>query len=449
MPWALVSAASVCARRRLRAGLRRNPVLAAAAVAALAAAPAVAAWSGDRLARPFARLAAGGVFVDALALGVAAPAAVAGASVALLAPHSGAIGEQLEAAPLRRAWLALATAVLPACALGAVVAAPILVFTVTLAGAAGPALALAGAASASLGAALGATVRLSRARWAGAAATAACAAGAWVAAGGVRGPASLARGALDGSPIQAAAAAAAVTLLGLVLWTLAAAGERARSPGVGAARFRRLPGTAVLAVAVVTSRRVARHRELRLHGVFALVAALVVGAALARGTGVGGAPAVGLCVALVLTAVLVYPPAAVGFARAADWLFETSPRRRSGIAAAAAAGGVATAAVAAAGAALGAVPFARAGVGEYLELAGAAAFVLGCASLAAAFVPWRPDRMSQQLAAYAAALIATGAGWFAAGRLGAFLDAGTGTAFTLAAGALALVAGIAAAAIAR
>ena len=94
-------------------------------------------------------------------------------------------------------------------------------------------------------------------------------------------------------------------------------------------------------------------------------------------------------------------------------------------------------------------PFARGDPSTYLELEGAAAFVLGCAAFGGAAVPWRPDGLLQQLASYGSVIAVVVCGWLAVGRLegAAGLDE---TAFTLVAGNLVLALGVAAAgAIAR
>lgn len=447
MRWRLCKASGVCAWRRARPVLVANPLLALGAVAAALAAPAAALWAGTRLAESFDRVAADGVFLDALALGVGIPAAVLGASVALLAPGPAALGEQLEAAPVTRRAIVTATVVVPSCALGVLGAVVLLAFTVSLAGVRGGVLVLAVLACAALGAALGEAARLGVVRPAIGGAVAASVCLVWVVAGGGAGPAALVVPAFStGSFAAAALELAALALAGVIAWGAAAGVSRPRHGRTRSARRRRLPQGAAAALAVVTVRRLFRHEELRLHGVFAVVLALAVGAALAAALDVGGGPLVGFCVALALTAAIVYPAAALGFARSAEWLLGSAPRRRSATAAAAAGGGIVAAASLVVATALLSLPFARGAGGDYLQLGGATAFVLGCAAFAGGLVPWHPERVLHQLASYAAALVTIAAAWFIVGRLGVLLGRPTGTGFTVFAGVAALAVGLAAAA---
>jgi hypothetical protein len=161
--------------------------------------------------------------------------------------------------------------------------------------------------------------------------------------------------------------------------------------------------------------------------------------------GVDAASATVFCVAVTLTATALYPPAALGLARGARWLLASAPRRRASVLSAAAAGGVASATALLFAAALLAAPLGVPDAAIYFELEGASAFVLGCAALAGAAVPWHADRILHQLASYAAVIAVVVAAWLVLGRLEHVAPGGAG--FGIVAGNAMLVLGVAAAAV--
>jgi hypothetical protein len=126
-------------------------------------------------------------------------------------------------------------------------------------------------------------------------------------------------------------------------------------------------------------------------------------------------------------------------------LLDAAPLRRSAVAAATVTGGVLAAAGLLVATAILALPLGRPEGSIYLELEGASAFVLGCAALAGALVPWHPERVLNQLASYAAVLAIVVAAWLAVGRL-EHLAPGE-TAFGLVAGNAVLMLGIGSAAV--
>jgi hypothetical protein len=89
-------------------------------------------------------------------------------------------------------------------------------------------------------------------------------------------------------------------------------------------------------------------------------------------------------------------------------------------------------------------PVARGDPGTLLQLESAAAFVLGCGAIAGALVPWRADRVLQQLAAYGALLAVVLVLWLAIGRAGRELL--SADVLAVVAGNLVAVAGVLAAA---
>jgi hypothetical protein len=181
----------------------------------------------------------------------------------------------------------------------------------------------------------------------------------------------------------------------------------------------------------------------------AVVLPVAVAVSLGATLDVGGAPVLAFAVGLSITAAALLPAAAFGLGRDARWLFDAAPRPTPVLAGAVALAGVGAALAVVAAAALSTVPFARGDLSTYLELEGVAAFVLGCAAFGGAAVPWRADRLLQQLASYGSLIAVVVCGWLAAGRLEGALGL-DGTTFTLVAGNLVLALGVAAAgAIAR
>jgi len=448
MRWTLFSSAWRCAWRRLRPPLEQNPLLALVAGASCVGIPAGAVAAGFRLDARYAELAREDGVLGSFALGIGATGLVGGAAVALLAPGLAQLGSALGAAPISRAAAAWSLTIAPACAGGVVLFAPLLLFTTAMAGSDGIVLAAAAATAVVTGAALGEGLRLcggfqpyglavlgsASALWAigGAALGAAWYAGPAGAAVGVHGP-------------QISLALLAVLALGGVLvWLAGCAVQATTRERRRDVRGTNLPARAVPAVAVATARRVFRHRQLRVQATAGVLVPVAVAAALGTTLEVGGGPLLAFATGLSITAAALLPAAAVGLGGDAGWLFGTSPRSRRVVASAIALGGVGVSLAVVAAAALVVAPVARGDPSAYLELEGAAAFVLGCAVVGGAVVPWRADGMLQQLASYASVIAVVVCGWLLVGRLegAAGLD---GTGFTLVAGNLMLALGVAAA----
>ena len=148
----------------------------------------------------------------------------------------------------------------------------------------------------------------------------------------------------------------------------------------------------------------------------AVLVPVAVAAALGATLDVGGAPLLAFAVGLSITAAALLPAAAVGLGRDAGWLFGASPRSPASSAARSRSEAWAR-------------PRGRrrrcgrrhavcpGDPSAYLELEGAAAFVLGCAAFGGAVVPWRADRLLQQLASYGSVIAVVVCGWLAVGRL--------------------------------
>jgi hypothetical protein len=431
--------------RKLRPALAANPLLALLGLATAAAAPVTAVWAGARLSTPFAEAAAQPGFLRALALGAGVTAVVAGASIALLAPGPSALGPQVAAAPRSRATLATGAVIAPVCAAGVGLALLLACFALPLAGGTGAAIVLLTAGCASLGAALGEGARLVAAGKAKGLAALAAAGGAWMAAGLVGGERAYLGPAGSVGPPWGIAMLAVVTVAGIALWIVASGVPRRERAATRGARVRWLPARAGPALAVATARRVLRHPELRLHGVAAVVLPMAAAIAARLTVGVGGVSSTAFCVAVTLTAAALYPPAALGLAREACWLLDAAPRRRFAVVAATVTGGVVAAAGLLVATATLAAPLGLPGASIYLELEGASAFVLGCATLAGALVRWHPNRIVHQLASYTTVLAIVVAAWLVVTRLE---DVAPGeAAFGLVAGNAALMLGIGSAAV--
>ena len=453
MRWTLFSSAWRCTWRRLHPALERNPLLAVVAGASCVGIPVVAVVAGIRLEARYAELARDEVVLRSLALGIGATGLVGGAAVALLAPGLAQLGGALETAPISRAAAAWSLTIAPACAGGAVLLAPLLLFATAMAGIDGIVLAAAAATAVVMGAAIGEALRLCGRRQPQSLMVVGPAAGLWAiggasfGAGWYAGPAGAV--AAVQPPLVSLMLLGALALGGVVLWVvgcalLATTRERRRD-----VRATNLPERGVPAVAVATARRVFRHRELRVQALAAVLVPVAIAAALGTTLDVGGEPLLAFAVGLSISAAALLPAAAVGLGGDGSWFFGTAPRSARVVAAAVALGGVGASLAVVAASALFAAPFARGDPSAYLELEGAAAFVLGCAAVGGAAVPWRADRLLQQLASYGSVIAVVVCGWLAVGRLdgAAGLD---GTAFTLVAGNLVFALGVAGAgAIAR
>jgi hypothetical protein len=453
MRWTLFSSAWLCAWRRLRPALERNPLLAVVAGASCVGIPVAAVVAGLRLDARFAELTRDDIVLRSLALGIGATGLVGGAAVALLAPGLAQLGSALESAPISRAAAAWSLTVAPACAGGAVLLAPLLLFATSMAGLDGVVLAATTATAVVLGAALGEGLRLCGRLQPRGVAVLGLAAGLWAIGGMALGAAWYAgpTGAVVGlrAPPLSLVLLGALAVGGVVLWVAGRAVLAATHEGRRDVRATSLPRRAVPAVAVATVRRVVRHRELRVQAVAAVLVPAAVAAALGAMLDVGGGPLLSFAVGLSITAAALLPAAAIGLGGDGGWFFDTSPRPARVVRCAVALGGVGVSLAVVAATALFAAPFARGDPSAYFELEGAAAFVLGCAAVGGAAVPWHADRLLQQLASYGSVIAVVICGWLAVGRLegSAGLD---GAVFTLVAGNLVLALGVAAAgAIAR
>jgi hypothetical protein len=415
--------------------------------------PVGAFAAGRRLSRPFDVAVTDPVVGRSLALGLAATGLVAGIALALLTPGPAALGRQLAAAPVSRSTLVLATSLAPVGFAASVAAVPALLFSVPLAGArAAPAL-LALAAAVSVGAAAAEGGRILAGGDLAGLASLGGAGVAWVLPalaweeGAEAGPlaafaVSLPHGAVALPSLCSAVAAGA----GIALWLAAAVRRRPpRIKGIPSPVVVPVPHTARAAVAATILKRIGRRSEVRAHLVGTTALTVAATYALAFALHVRGEALLGFGAGLALTAVAVLPSVALGLLREQSWLVASAPSAQRGSAAAAGAAGMLAGAVLLAAVAVLAAPVARGDAGTLLQLESAAAFVLGCGAIAGALVPWRGDRVLQQLAAYGALLGVVLVLWLAVGRAGRELGL-SADALAVVAGNLVTVAGVLAAA---
>ena len=364
---AICKAQLYCVRRRVDAAFAAAPLLVGGAALGVAAVPALALWAGERAEAPL-RAAEPSI----LALGAGFAAALVGAVLTVLAPGRRSLGPQLEAAPISHSTAFVSLTLVPWAAALLLLAVPVVSFAAPAAGRATPIV----------------IVRLIGAVAAGGAASEAVLA--------------LARRSLRGIPVAACLVlllfgwrAVIVSPFALALWVGAAAARPEELPERAGVRVqaRGRAGTAAL--------RYARRRELRRQTASACLLA-VAGAIALRATGVpNGATA--LCGgSTALFGAAVVPLAAPGIDHRAEWLWRSAPSSRAVLALI---HGVVAIALGLGAAALGvAATLAVAPVTPRvaLPLAVAAAAVVGAALLAGSIVPWRSDRLAEQLAGYAA-----------------------------------------------
>lgn len=419
---------AVCAARRLRPALSHGPAVSLLLAGATIALPVALVLGGRALGGAL------GPGLDetaarSLVAGLGLAAAAGGAALALAAPGTAGLGEQVRAAPVGRRQVVVATTVLPAALYALPASLLLLAVLVPVAAAApgGPAAALplalgigaAGAAGAVVAEAL---LAAARGRILGPVAVVPAAV-AWLLAGrspfGPLGPAARAL-AVEGHAVEATAVAAPSLLVLAGAWVVLASRRPAeRAPSRPRLPIR-LPRGALPAVAVVTAARLARMRPLRRAVATTLLLAVGGGAVAWR----AGTPAPACAVLAAGTASLgaaLWPLAQAGLAREGRWLVGSTPVHA---ASAALSGALAAAALAIAATLAAAAPFAAAAPATLPKLLTLGLVVALAALAAGAAVPWRGERLSDQLASLAALAAALTAFSTLAGLAGRAADAG-------------------------
>ena len=226
-------------------------------------------------------------------------------------------------------------------------------------------------------------------------------AGIWLATGGwALGPLDAAAAALGGSrSLTASGVTAALVLVALgCTWLLLAVRRPAERPVSRPHVLVPVPRRPLPAVAALSAKRLLRRRELR-RSIGATLLLAAVGAAAAWASGAPPAAYAVLAAGTASLGAALLPLAEPGLARPARWLVGTAPVSRDG---AAAVGGSTAAMLAVAATLVVTLPFAVAVPAELPKLA-LLALVTACAGLAAgAAVPWRGERLADQIASFAA-----------------------------------------------
>jgi hypothetical protein len=433
MPWLLVRTLFVCSCRRLLPFVRRNPLLAVLAAGGLAAVPPFGLALGNDIG-PALGVAVGAdrAVAEALVLGAVVSGAFAGTMIATLAPGVAFLGEQLQVAPLERCPSFAAFTALPLIAFTGVVVVLSAPFLLAVAlhlpgGVGGVGLlvltSLTAAVTAAAASVAGAALFAGRAL-AGAAVFAALGA-AWPV-GAAAGSLVLGPFALVVTPLRDPGVNvlwAAVACLGVA--TVAAAGwMTASAPAVRVIPRRRrtrplvpFPQTPWPALAVAAFRRYGRRRDLRRHAVVVIAVSATAAAAV---TGALPAPPALTLVLVGGTAVFgaaIVPLAAHGLDREAEWLWRAAPQPRAAVAVAGAVAAlvlgtlVLAAAIVPVGLVLGAP------LVSYLQVGAAAVVAFAAALACGSAVPWRSDRIVDQLGGFGALAVLTPALWVALARI--------------------------------
>ena len=408
MCWTLCRTTCACAWRPLRSALRANPLIAALCVVAAICAPLLALAGGRAVSPAIDAASADAALARAFAFAIVAGAGSVGVVFASLAPSGDLLGAALSSAPVRRRTIFLGVTLLPT----TVLAAPLLVL---LAAFVVPATSGVGAWSApgvvagicggfACGAACAEAALLAIRRPGIGALVASALVAAWGATGAaggslILGPAAVISDALSTPTALDAAVLATTFVLAVVLWAVASVLRPEGRSSSGVVRVPvRMPRGAMRGTATATLVRLGRDAQVRRHVVTGC--SLAFGGALALRVTVGdAAPFLAAFVAVVLASAI--PLVAAGLRRELAWLVRAAPvsRARSALADAGASvlGGYTVAIVVLAAVA----PLAALGAGELLLLEATLALVLGAAAATGAVLPWRSDRVLDQLGSYA------------------------------------------------
>jgi hypothetical protein len=413
--FAICSAQVRVAARRAAGAFATAPLVVSGAAVAAALLPAGAWWAGLHAAPA---LRDGDPTVIALGAGLAA--ALAGGFVTLLAPGARVLGSQLDAAPIPQVRAFVGLRLFAPLAALVLLALPVVVFVVAAARGATPLVLVRLLGAAALGAA------------------------------GTEAALALARRSFVGLPT---AAAVALLLLArdsvllapgaVAVWTAALALRPAER--VARAQVNLLARSRAATAAM----RYARRRDLRRQAAVGMGLA-VTGAVALRALDVPHDVAVLFGGVTAVLGAAVFPLAAPGLDRRANWLWRSVPVRPATLALVHGAVALALAFVlAAAGVTLtfAAAPTRPAVV---LPLGAATSVLLGSALLGGSLVPWRAERLGDQLGSYAAFGVVAAAVAFVLARIAPVIGAEHGLrAGGLAAAALCACAGTATLATAR
>lgn len=430
----LVRAVLVCSWRRLRPFLVANPLVAMVALLALPGLPIASYIGGGRVAPSLSKalLEQDGV-VEGFVAAIVFSGALAGAIVATVAPGLAVFGSQITVAPIRRMRFLWAGAGFPL-ALGAFAFSSLLALAALPVAAHLPAgrllvleLVFAALCASVLGA-LAIESALAAARARPVAILVLCfIAALWIVAasvGGSRGlgPFAVVTSSLSAAPGDVAlrsAGLAGLTLVASFLWLYLAA---SRAP----ARFQAEPRLILLqmprgpfrAGIVVAIKRLSRRAELRRQiSALTLLCVLAGPALLVFVPTIQDVVVLGLVAYAAIVGVALLVLAAAGVDEEGRWLWNVAPGGARSRPAGNALGAILLALFTFLVAVAPSFVIARPSFSLVVAFVGFACFVLGVAAISGTIVPWRSDRVVEQIASYTACVVLVGVLWYLVGKV--------------------------------
>jgi hypothetical protein len=436
----LVRSVLVCSWRRLRPFLVANPLVAAVALLALPGLPILALVAGGRVAPSLSKalLEQSGV-IEAFVAAIVFSGAFAGAIIVAVAPGPDAFGPQLSVAPIRRMRFLWAGAGFPltlaALAVSGLLALAALPVAARLP--AGRAFAIELLFAVLCACALGALTiesALAAARVRPAAVFSLCLIAAfWIVAASISGsrvlgPFAAITGSLKagrGDLALRSAALAVLTLAAFLVWLyLSATRVPARVRAEPRIVLLRMPRSPFRAGAVVAVKRLSRRTELRRQITAIIFLCVLIGPALlVLVPAVSDLVVLGMVSFTAVSGVALIALAAVGIDEEGQWLWTVAPSGARSRSAGNAFGAIVLALFTCLFAIAPSFAIARPSFSLLIDFIGFSCFVLGIAVVSGAIVPWRSDRVVEQIASYTACIVLVGALWYLVGKVAAPLAA--------------------------
>ena len=423
MCWTLCRSACACGWRPLRSTLRANPFVAAICVVAAVATPLLALAAGRAAAPAIDAASRDPALARAFALALVAGCVSVGAAFGSLAPTRALLGAALEAAPVRRSVAFLGLTLLPATAVALPLLLVLTAFVVPATSQSGvwaPVAVVAGTCAAVAIGVAGSEAAVVAVRRPGAGSiVAGVLAATWTGSGAfggsvLLGPAAPLSDAVSGATLLDVAALGGTGVVAVAAWALACVLRPEARPSSGLVRISfRLPRGALRATAAASFVRLARNAHVRRH-VLTGCGLSFGGAVALRVTVDAAAPFLAGLVALVLASAI--PLVAAGLRRDCAWLVRAAPLSRAHSALVDAGASMLAGYAVALLVLVSAAPLAPFGAGELLVLEATLALVLGAAAATGAVLPWRHDRVLDQVASYAVLAAVTVALSFVLGR---------------------------------
>ncbi len=440
----LARAVLICSWRRLRPFALANPLVAAVVLMIAVALPGLALLLGDRVSPSLSKalLEQAGVG-EALTAGIVLGGALAGVIVTTVAPGAAVFGPQISAAPVRRMRLLWAGAGLPL-SLAAFVFATLLAFAAFPVAARLPAgglfvleiVAIALCASVLGASAIESGLAAIRGRPTGIIALSSIAS-VWIISAGlsesrVLGPFALGANSLRTGSSHAGRESALhsgvlafLMLAAFFAWLFLSAGRapsRARSEPKTV--LKGVPRNLFAAGVVVALKRLSRREEIRREIVPVTFLCCVTGPALLVFAPETPQIAVlGIVSFSEIAAVAVIALAAAGVDEEGRWLWKTAPAGDSSRLAGNALGAIVLALLVFIVAIAPSLALASRPLPLLVEFCGFACFILAVAAVSGTVVPWRSERLAEQIASYTACLVLVGVLWYLFGKVAAPLAA--------------------------